>query len=181
MRFGHYTVFDTPEENKHTQVYVEYDVPNNDNLDGASGSIVLTPGGEGSGIDENRPGLLSIRITPNISSTPAYATAFPIYYDELPEGETEVVLNFEVGQGVINDQDEFTVTATPSSTWYVFKEDDGEGGVVYGEQGEAVSYECIADAGGLEFVTIVSNTNDTTVPEDEVQSMVVACIFEAEE
>lgn len=44
MRFGHYTVFDTPEENKHTQVYVEYDVPNKDNLDGATGTIVLSDG-----------------------------------------------------------------------------------------------------------------------------------------
>lgn len=50
MRFGHYTVFDTPEENKHTQVYVEYDVPNKDNLDGATGTIVLSDGsGESSG------------------------------------------------------------------------------------------------------------------------------------
>lgn len=44
MRFGHYTVFDTPEENKHTQVYVEYDVPNNDNLDGATGNMILSDG-----------------------------------------------------------------------------------------------------------------------------------------
>lgn len=44
MRFGHYTVFDTPEENKHTQAYVEYDVPNNDNLDGATGTMILSDG-----------------------------------------------------------------------------------------------------------------------------------------
>lgn len=44
MRFGHYTVFDTPEENKHTQVYVEYDVPNKDNLDGAAGTMILSDG-----------------------------------------------------------------------------------------------------------------------------------------
>lgn len=44
MRFGHYTVFDTPEENKHTQVYVEYDVPNKDNLDGATGTMILSDG-----------------------------------------------------------------------------------------------------------------------------------------
>lgn len=50
MRFGHYTVFDTPEENKHTQVYVEYDVPNKDNLDGATGTMILSDGsGESSG------------------------------------------------------------------------------------------------------------------------------------
>ena len=44
MRFGHYTVFDTPAENKHTQAYVEYDVPNNDNLDGATGTMILSDG-----------------------------------------------------------------------------------------------------------------------------------------
>ena len=44
MRFGHYTVFDTPEENKHTQVYVEYDVPNKDNLDGSTGTMILSDG-----------------------------------------------------------------------------------------------------------------------------------------
>lgn len=49
MRFGHYTVFDTPEENKHTQVYVEYDVPNKDNLDGATGTMILSDGSSESG------------------------------------------------------------------------------------------------------------------------------------
>lgn len=49
MRFGHYTVFDTPEENKHTQVYVEYDVPNKDNLDGAAGTMILSDGSSESG------------------------------------------------------------------------------------------------------------------------------------
>lgn len=49
MRFGHYTVFDTPEENKHTQVYVEYDVPNKDNLDGATGTMILSDGSGESG------------------------------------------------------------------------------------------------------------------------------------
>lgn len=44
MKFGHYTVFDTPAENKHTQVYVEYDVPNKDNLDGATGTMILSDG-----------------------------------------------------------------------------------------------------------------------------------------
>lgn len=71
MKFGHYTVFDTPAENKHTQVYVEYDVPNNNNLDGATGSIFLTDGGEGSGggSDEGS-GILSISISPAITTTP---------------------------------------------------------------------------------------------------------------
>lgn len=49
MRFGHYTVFDTSEENKHTQVYVEYDVPNKDNLDGATGTMILSDGSSASG------------------------------------------------------------------------------------------------------------------------------------
>lgn len=54
MRFGHYTVFDTPEENKHTQVYVEYDVPNKDNLDGATGTMILSDGGSESGGGDSR-------------------------------------------------------------------------------------------------------------------------------
>ena len=54
MRFGHYTVFDTLEENKHTQVYVEYDVPNKDNLDGATGTMILSDGGSDSSGGDSR-------------------------------------------------------------------------------------------------------------------------------
>ena len=54
MRFGHYTVFDTPAENKHTQVYVEYDVPNKDNLDGATGTMVLSDGSSDSSGGDSR-------------------------------------------------------------------------------------------------------------------------------
>lgn len=54
MRFGHYTVFDTPEENKHTQVYVEYDVPNKDNLDGSTGTMILSDGSSDSSGGDSR-------------------------------------------------------------------------------------------------------------------------------
>lgn len=120
MRFGHYTVFDTPEENKHTQVYVEYDVPNNDDLEGATGTIVLTEGGQGSGDAKN--GIRSITIEPALDVTPALESYFPIYWEDLTDEQKDsgVEISSAFEPGTIHADDTWSITITPTSDWYVY-------------------------------------------------------------
>lgn len=139
MRFGHYTVFDTPEENKHTQVYVEYDVPNKDNLDGATGAIFLTEGGEGSG-EGIKHGIESVTILPAGSDiNPPMSEIFPIYWEDLTPEQQEsmredpMVIN--VGRGNIDPSEDYTVVIQPTANMCVWNEDAGD----YGEMGEPVT------------------------------------------
>lgn len=135
MRFGHYTVFDTPEENKHTQVYVEYDVPNNDDLEGATGTIVLTEGGQGSGGGDAGNGIRSITISPAITTTPALESLFPVYWN----GETQQIEISAFGMG----SGDYTVTITPTADTYAFT-DEGEDGVTSDTKGAPITFETTA-------------------------------------
>lgn len=155
MRFGHYTVFDTPEENKHTQVYVEYDVPNNDNLTGATGTIVLTEGGQGSGGgggDDTKHGIESITISPEVTTTPALDTVFPIYYEDLTDEQKDQGVNVEV-EAASELSEGFSYTITPTSDWYAVCTTVNPS--IVGEQGEPIvvtgEYSCtLVIANGLD-------------------------------
>lgn len=75
MKFGHYTVFDTPAENKHTQVYVEYDVPNNNDLDGATGTMILSDGhSETSGGGDSRFSTCEVEVNFTLNGQPLTLT-----------------------------------------------------------------------------------------------------------
>lgn len=149
MRFGHYTVFDTPAENKHTQVYVEYDVPNKDNLDGATGSIFLTEGGQGPGGGEEGDGIKSITISPSITTTPTLDSLFPIDWEALPEGDIEDNVevryyNKELHTGIaLIDNTEYMITIKPTSECHIEGDDFGGG------DGETVTYTGVVHQGLL--------------------------------
>lgn len=137
MRFGHYTVFDTPEENKHTQVYVEYDVPNNDNLEGATGTIVLTEGGQGSGGGGDAGnGIKSITISPAITTTPALESYFPIYWEDLTAEQKQDGVQITINAN-IEDDVQYTITVTPTADWYTASFD---GAPEFGEKGEPFTF-----------------------------------------
>lgn len=145
MKFGHYTVFDTPEENKHTQVYVEYDVPNNDNLEGATGTIILTEGGQGSGGGGDAGnGIRSITISPAITTTPALESYFPIYWEDLTDEQKQdgVLVYGTVESGVIKSGDTYQFIITPTADWYVYDID----AQTLGEKGAPYTITVTADA-----------------------------------
>lgn len=139
MRFGHYTVFDTPEENKHTQVYVEYDVPNNDDLEGATGTIVLTEGGQGSGGGGDAGnGIRSISISPAITTDPALESFFPIYWKDLTAEEKEDGVYIEVSVDAPQVAD-YTFTLTPTDDMYAGIMGIGGAPIMGDEKGAPVS------------------------------------------
>ena len=138
MRFGHYTVFDTPEENKHTQVYVEYDVPNNDNLEGATGTIILTEGGQGSGGGgDTGTGIRMVSISPSFQMVPALGTVFPVYWN----GETQEIDVDAFGMG----SGDYTLTITPTADAYAYA-DEGEDGVISETAGAPITFETTSAA-----------------------------------
>ena len=159
MRFGHYTVFDTPEENKHTQVYVEYDVPNNDNLTGATGTIILTEGGQGSGGGDTGSGIKSITISPAITTTPALESVFPIYYEDLTEEQKRDDVRFtgEPATALVEGAT-YTITATPTDDMFVA---DGAG-VVSASAGAPITFTATVEEGELYFSVVAIDSISAT-------------------
>lgn len=172
MRFGHYTVFDTPEENKHTQVYVEYDVPNNDDLEGATGTIVLTEGGQGSGGDTNN-GIESISISPALDVTPMLESYFPIYWEDLTDEQKDsgVEIQGAFEPGTIHEGDTWNITIKPTSNWYVY--DAAE--ETFGEKGAPYTITVEASADGF-YCQFAAASDD--VPDETSRAVFVSCSVE---
>lgn len=155
MRFGHYTVFDTPEENKHTQVYVEYDVPNNDDLEGATGTIVLTEGGQGSGGGggDAGNGIRSITISPAIETTPPFDSISPIYFGDTYEPFIHLTPNGDLPASA-------EITITPTDGWYAYN------GETFGAAGEPVTISVENDDDSLYCRITVTNDIESAEPEE---------------
>lgn len=75
-----------------------------------------------SGGDEGKNGILSVTISPAITTTPALASLFPIYYEDLTEEQKQdgVQITSTVEPGVLKSGDTYQLTITPTADWYVF-------------------------------------------------------------
>ena len=86
-------------------------------------------------------GLKSISISPVNTTDPALDTLFPIYWDDLTDDEKEdgVSVSCEMSSWNL-----FTVTVTPTSTWYIADADDMEfkemGGSITSEERSITPY-----------------------------------------
>lgn len=91
------------------------------------------------GSDEEKQGLKSITISPAITTNPSFDSLFPIYWDDLPEGEIEEGAEIRTYGTTLHtgyaltDGTEYTISATPTSGWHI------EGDVIGGD-GETVAY-----------------------------------------
>jgi len=89
----------------------------------------------GGGSNEGKQGLKSITISPAITTTPALDSMFPIYWDDLPEGEIEEGVEYReytatlhTGHALTND-DRYSVSITPTPGWhYLHGEESGGDG-----------------------------------------------------
>ena len=79
-------------------------------------------------------GLLSIAISPVITTTPALADISPFYYDD--EHRSISIL------AALENSAEYTITVTPTSDWYVYTDDDS------GEVGEPLEVALTTDESG---------------------------------
>lgn len=83
---------------------------------------------------------MSISISPAITTTPALDSLFPIYWDDLPEGEIEEGVEVRTYETTLHtgypltNGTEYTISATPTSEWRGMH-DETEGGI-----GETVTF-----------------------------------------
>lgn len=90
---------------------------------------IFIPGGS----DENKQGLKSISISPAITTTPALDSLFPIYWDDLPEGEIEEGVEYREYEATLHtghaltQGDSYSVSITPTSEWHYDDMDDSGG------------------------------------------------------
>lgn len=86
-----------------------------------------------SGGDVGKKGLKSVTISPEITTAPALDSLFPIYWDDLPEGEIEEGVEYKdynvtlhTGHALTNG-DSYSVSITPTSEWH-YNDMDVNGG-----------------------------------------------------
>lgn len=81
---------------------------------------IFIPGGS----DEGKQGLKSISISPAIQTTPTLDSLFPIYWDDLPEGEIEEGVEYKDYETTLHtghaltQGDSYSVSITPTSEWH---------------------------------------------------------------
>lgn len=89
-----------------------------------SNGFIPTTWVPGGGSEDEGDGLKSITISPAITTTPALDSLFPIYWDDLPEGEIEEGVEYReydatlhTGHALTNG-DSYSVSITPTSEWH---------------------------------------------------------------
>lgn len=112
------------------------------------------------GSDENKQGLKSISISPAITTTPALDSLFPIYWDDLPEGEIDEGVEVRTYENTIHtgyaltNGAEYSVASTPSSEWHI---DD----LTVGDAGETVTTTATVNKGSLLLLTAAKDETGT--------------------
>lgn len=85
-----------------------------------------------SGGDVGKQGVKSVTISPEITTTPALDSLFPIYWDDLPEGEIEEGVEYRTYEATLHtghaltNGDSYSVSFTPTSEWHYESGGDGE-------------------------------------------------------
>lgn len=110
------------------------------NSDGTTEVKLIPKSGGG---DEGKNGILSVTISPAITTTPALDSLFPIYWEDLTDEEKEqkgktIMLTTDT---TLVDDTTYTVTVTPTADWYAIVTDD------YAGKGEPVTFTATASAG----------------------------------
>lgn len=127
---------------------IEYltNTPWNTNMKIAEGLI----GGDGDEDEGN--GIMSITISPAITTTPSLDSFFPIYWDDLTEEERDRNVNITVDLDPQTESAEYTFTLTPTNDMYAGINGVGTADWVIGEnKGDSVS----ATISGLPSVNAV--------------------------
>lgn len=110
------------------------------NSDGTTEVKLIPKNGGG---DEGKNGILSVTISPAITTTPALDSMFPIYLEDLTDAQKRDGVNVvaDVGIGVITAGDEYTITVTPTDDLYAGVIDDEP---EFGDKGEPMVFTVTA-------------------------------------
>lgn len=123
--------------------------------------LIPKSGGGGGGDDEEKNGLLSLTISPAITTTPTLDTLLPLDYDELIaqgyEPNESGTITVEV---ILQSVEElYTITATPTSGWYAQNTETN----VIGEQGQAVTYNTDIQDGAAILAVVYESITEPPV------------------
>ena len=128
------------------------------NSDGTT-EVKLIPKNGG---DEGKNGILSVTISPAITTTPALDSLFPIYLDDLTDEEKVNGKTIAV-EATYDVQTDYYVTVTPTSNWYALNPSSHE----FGSVGEPVTYLLTTGEDGTSCVV----GSSTDVPPAEYVSV----------
>lgn len=112
------------------------------------------PGGES---EEEGDGVKSVSISPAISTTPALASLFPIYWEDLTEEQKQehAVRIAASTQATMKVGDTYTVTVVPTADMYAMGDSE------FGGKGEPVTLICevtdFTDGNGMEIEINATN------------------------
>lgn len=150
----------------------------------AAGSVLLTPDGNsvlyedgwsgGGGGGGGTGDLVSVTLSPPISTDRELSSFFPINYDSLtPEEKQDGKTIYLVPDRALTEGDEYSYTITPGADWYVNK-----GGGNFGGQGEAVTLTATVelDDGNPILEIPVGIGNEPTIAADKV--LIVNIIYD---
>lgn len=130
-----------------------------------------------SGGDEGKNGILSVTISPAITTTPALDSLLPIYWEDLTDAQKQdgVSVVAVVGDGVITAGDEYEITVTPTDDLYAGVIVGGEPG--FGDKGEPMTFTVTAATNGNLGFTVVAVDN----PDESHSTIVVVAIVSIHE
>ena len=107
-----------------------------------------------SGGDEGKNGILSVTISPAITTTPALDSQFPIYWEDLEPSQSNPEREFELNvDGYWETDVTYTATITPTAEMYVFN------GSTFGGKGEPATITATADDNVLSVALAVADSD----------------------
>lgn len=134
-----------------------------------SNSFIPTTWTPGGGSEDEGNGIKSISISPNITTTPALDTLFPLYWDDLPEGEIEEGVEYRTYEATLHtghaltEGTQYTISVTPTSDWRATNVE------TEGDIGETITYTVSVHSGAL----FVDASVDDSVPEKAINASII--------
>lgn len=133
------------------------------NSDGTTEVKLIPKSGGG---DEGKNGILSVTISPAITTDPTLDSVFPIYWEDLTEEEKAdgKSLTFE---GNVTTGATYSVTVTPTSDWYMYHP-----GVGFLGKGEPFTVTADENDGKIEVESIMAS--ETNTPSEDSKYIVLS-------
>ena len=134
----------------------------NDEIGISAGSVLITPSAQyvfltdGQAGEPKEPQLVSITVSPEISTMPPMRSLFPLAWEDLTEDEQEGGKNVNLyATAPLVDETEYTITVTPCADWYLWDRINE----VFLAKGEVFTYNATVSEGWLDIYADVANDN----------------------
>lgn len=132
-----------------------------------SNSFIPTKWTPGGGSEDEGNGIMSISISPSITTTPALESFFPIYYEDLTDEQKQSGVTLTPAtDAALEVGAEYTFTITPTADMYIITDEPGA-------KGEPVAVtEQVKEIGGIKGIRLADVYATSTLEEPTVDDMV---------